>query len=142
MEPRTKKLRFCSPSKKGSCPRLYTCQFSPSLKKNICCGRSGGSIDFISFPGNGTDNGDNIITRINQIANIINPDPSNNMGGGMLSSKNEICEKGEPYILNGVAQTCTSTVCPNKYHCVFSKAGKNYYCCSREGAGVLVSIFN
>lgn len=71
MEPRTKKLRFCSPSKKGSCPRLFTCQFSPSLKKNICCGRNSGPAGFIGLPGGGTDNGDNIITKINQIANIV-----------------------------------------------------------------------
>jgi hypothetical protein len=89
------------------------------------------------MPGSGTDTGDSIINKINQIANIINPDSSSTMTSiGIPASKNEICDKGEPYLINGMPQTCTSTVCPNKFHCVFSKRGKNYYCCSKEGSGL------
>ncbi|KAI6235899.1 hypothetical protein M3Y95_00100300 [Aphelenchoides besseyi] len=135
MEPRTKKLRFCSPSKKGSCPRAYSCQFSPSLKKNICCGKSNnGGSGLIGFPGGGGDN-ENIITKINQIANIVNPDSSSSTMTRSVAippSINEVCDKGEPYIMGGIPQTCTSTVCPQKYRCVFSKKGKNYYCCSKD----------
>lgn len=108
------------------------------MKKNICCGKAGGPAGLIGLPGSGTDNGDNILNTINQIANVVNPSPqimTSMSTVGMPPNKNEICDKGEPYVLNGVPQTCTSTVCPNKFHCVFSKRGKNYYCCSKDGAG-------
>ncbi|KAI6212235.1 hypothetical protein M3Y99_01843500 [Aphelenchoides fujianensis] len=116
MEPRTKKLR-------------------PSLKKNICCGKSNAPAGLIGFPGGGGDGGgDNIINKINQIASIVNPGSSVGMsiGGGMPPSTNEVCDRGEPYVVAGIPQTCTSTVCPQKYRCIFSKKGKNYYCCSKD----------
>uniref|UniRef100_A0A183BTQ1 Kunitz/Bovine pancreatic trypsin inhibitor domain protein n=1 Tax=Globodera pallida TaxID=36090 RepID=A0A183BTQ1_GLOPA len=42
-----------------------------------------------------------------------------------------ICERGVPLLVNGRPQTCTATVCPSDYRCVFSKRARNYYCCSK-----------
>ena len=125
MEPRTKKLRYCVPSKKGSCPHAYVCAFSSLLKKNICCGRNAAG-GLIGLPGGGSDGGggENIVTRINQVASIVSP-PTASGGGGSgpsiraLPSTNEVCDSGEPHMLGGIPQTCTSTVCPSKYRCVF-----------------------
>uniref|UniRef100_A0A1I7SU90 Kunitz/Bovine pancreatic trypsin inhibitor domain protein n=1 Tax=Bursaphelenchus xylophilus TaxID=6326 RepID=A0A1I7SU90_BURXY len=129
LEARTKKLRFCSPSKKGACPRAYTCQFSPALKKNICCGRS--------------RRGAVISGGVREIVQTaVSIRPTGNEGGGIgpiapLSvSTNEVCEQGEPYMLGGIPQTCTSSVCPQKYKCIFSKRAKNYFCCSKENVVV------
>lgn len=46
-----------------------------------------------------------------------------------------ICERGIPLMVNGRPQTCTATVCPSDYHCVFSKRARNYYCCSKANIG-------
>ena len=150
LEPRTKKIRFCSPSKKGSCPRAYTCQFSTLLKKNICCGRNNGAIGLIGLPGGGSVGGEtseNVLTRIDQVSKIVGGGGSGGGGGSSASgsstgpmtraiqSTSDVCEKGEPYLVNGVPQTCTSTVCPQLYRCVFSKRSKNYFCCSKENVG-------
>ncbi|KAL3103012.1 hypothetical protein niasHT_026460 [Heterodera trifolii] len=42
-----------------------------------------------------------------------------------------ICERGVPLLVNARPQTCTATVCPSEYHCVFSKKARNYFCCSK-----------
>ncbi|VDM58994.1 unnamed protein product, partial [Angiostrongylus costaricensis] len=46
------------------------------------------------------------------------------------TSSSEACEKGSAYLMNGKPKQCTSSPCPSGYKCTFSKAKKNYYCCS------------
>lgn len=55
--------------------------------------------------------------------------------GGLVAHES-ICEKGIPYFIGKVPQTCTSSVCPDKFRCVFSKVARNYYCCSKDNAGI------
>lgn len=130
LEPRTKKLRFCSPSKKGACPRQYTCQFSPALKKNICCGKGRGT--GMMGGGGGAEMG--ILKAVGSIKSTAGGEAG--PIAPLTVSSNEVCEVGEPYILGGIPQTCTSSVCPQKYRCIFSKRAKNYFCCSKENVVV------
>lgn len=108
LEPRSKQIRVCNPNK-SNCPKGFTCQHSPSLDKNICCGRP-----VAPTPTKNTVRG----------TEPAKPKSSSRM-------KNDVCEKGSAYLVNGVPQTCTSTTCPAGYKCTFSRKAKNYYCCSK-----------
>ncbi|KAI1724653.1 kunitz/Bovine pancreatic trypsin inhibitor domain-containing protein [Ditylenchus destructor] len=119
LEPSTNKLRFCSTGKKKSCPKNYACQYSPSIKKNICCGKPKGY--------KSTEDGSSHVTELlvseySAITTTPNPEI--------------ICEKGVPYFVSGIPQTCTATVCPSNYRCVFSKLARHYYCCSKDNAAL------
>lgn len=125
MEPRTSKFRFCSLTNKSKgCPPGYTCQKSPILKKHICCGKSGRrEVD-------GEEN---------------DGEPPGEMGKMVVSGGNgdnkkptDVCDKGFPFMVNGVPQTCAGTVCPSNYHCTFSKSAGNYYCCSKDNFGSML----
>ncbi|VDN40346.1 unnamed protein product [Gongylonema pulchrum] len=96
-------IRYCSPSR-NSCPRGYSCQYSRTVQRNICCGRPGSS-------GN-TANRPVVRTR--------------------AKPKIDVCDKGTPYILKGVPQTCTATPCPTGYDCIFSRKARNYFCCDKK----------
>ena len=109
-------------TKRNTCPKGFSCQFSQTAQQNICCGRPGGSTNPMSSSSSGS------LRSITSIAGRMN-----------------VCEKGQAYLLNGVPQQCTSTRCPVGYECVFSKKAKNYFCCSKTYAGVLciasISVF-
>lgn len=105
VEKKTTKVRFCSPST-NVCPRGFSCQFSETARRNICCGRIGGLAS--SSTGSSTY-------------------PS--------KSRREVCENGMVYTINGLPQECTTTACPIGYECTFSKQARNYYCCSKKVAG-------
>uniref|UniRef100_A0A914C9V7 BPTI/Kunitz inhibitor domain-containing protein n=1 Tax=Acrobeloides nanus TaxID=290746 RepID=A0A914C9V7_9BILA len=110
LEPSTKKVRFCSPSK-SNCPKGYSCQFSPKHQRNICCGKASSIVSPPRRPG-GTHGS--------------YPKPPS-------GSSSEVCDQGMAYLVNGAPQTCTSSTCPTGYKCTFSKKSKNYYCCSTTG---------
>lgn len=115
IEPKTNHFKFCSPTinlnnRQKICPNYYDCHYSSLLKTNICCINS--KIEKNIFK--------NSIKKISEkpIANEL------------------ICEKGIPYFIGKKPQTCTTSVCPEKFRCVFSKIGRNYYCCSKDNAGI------
>ncbi|VDM95097.1 unnamed protein product, partial [Thelazia callipaeda] len=104
----SKKIRYCSSLAKN-CPRGYNCQYSRSIERNICCGRS---------------------ATLNKVR-------STNIPKRAVAST-DVCNYGTPYILEGLAQTCTVKPCPIGFHCIFSKKTQNYYCCTvniRKGMG-------
>uniref|UniRef100_A0A915CXZ4 EGF-like domain-containing protein n=1 Tax=Ditylenchus dipsaci TaxID=166011 RepID=A0A915CXZ4_9BILA len=74
----------------------------PSIKKNICCGKAGKH-----------KSGESTVSPSQEVAEY--------GGTGTTSSPEIVCEKGIPYMVNGQPTTCTATVCPSNYRCVFSK---------------------
>lgn len=109
LEPRNKQIRVCTPNK-SNCPKGFTCQHSPTLQKNVCCGRP-------PIPTKSTA-----------------PKGDKPAAKHKPNGKSDVCEQGSAYLVNGVPQTCTSTTCPTGYKCTFSRKAKNYYCCSKVSA--------
>ncbi len=153
LEAKTNKLRFCYPfGKKRNCPRPYTCQFSPTMKRNICCGKqkpylSKGEKQKAKLEDSGTDD-DSVEAQSSDVAAVVGPKTARVRSRGRVVSTpisehnvpattprpESVCDKGLPFMVNGLPQTCTAMVCPSNYRCVFSKVARNYYCCSKENA--------
>ncbi|VDK18573.1 unnamed protein product [Anisakis simplex] len=102
----TAKIRFCSSSKKV-CPRGFSCQFSLTAQRNVCCGN----------PPNGP------IKSL--LSTKLRPRQRNS----------EVCDNGTAYIVNGEPQKCITTTCPLDYECKFSDRAKNYFCCAQKRQG-------
>ncbi|KJH51382.1 hypothetical protein DICVIV_02396 [Dictyocaulus viviparus] len=122
----TMRAKFCEPSK-SICPHGYSCQFSETARRNICCGIGEDTSTTSSPLPETTENSistldPNIDTDAQtgkEITRLITTAPIHG-----------VCEKGSPYLMNGRPKQCTDTPCPPNYKCRFSKARRNYYCCT------------
>uniref|UniRef100_A0A913HEF1 BPTI/Kunitz inhibitor domain-containing protein n=1 Tax=Strongyloides stercoralis TaxID=6248 RepID=A0A913HEF1_STRER len=104
----TNKIRYCNPGK-NTCPKGFSCQWSPSSQRNICCGKS-------SLSSNSLSSGNLRLSKNTKV----------------IPGRRNVCLNGSPYLLNGLPQSCSKSACPSGFKCSYSRKIKQYFCCSNE----------
>uniref|UniRef100_A0A915CB21 BPTI/Kunitz inhibitor domain-containing protein n=4 Tax=Parascaris univalens TaxID=6257 RepID=A0A915CB21_PARUN len=146
VEKKTTKVRFCSPST-DVCPRGFSCQFSQTARRSICCGRRDGVTSSSSKSGGEVcENG--MVYTISGIPQectttacpagyecIFSKHAKNYYCCSKKVAGTDGCPVGDALLFpsTGTPVQCNArgpNICPLGYRCVRSISGSGYQCCT------------